>query len=297
MAPSQWALITGVGAGSMGEGHANAFLNRGINVICTSIDMMFLENLNLVDGKNGAYPVRMELDVTSSESIGSAVDRISKITGNRLDFLLNNAGYGYYMPLLDVDIEKARKQYEVNVWGVLGVTQAFFPMLRAAKGTVVNQSSMAGVQGFNRPFMGIYSSSKAAVYSLSDYMRIEFAPFDVKVVTLVTGAVKTGFYDNKDGGRSTSLPENSVYTPIQKHIEVMINRSFAEKGGHDRYALTRSTIAALLRNYWFRTRYVRRGWGATRVWLMHLLLPVWLIDRWARQAGQLDKLKKILRST
>lgn len=58
------------------------------------------------------------------------------------------------MPLLDIDLEQARKQYEVNVWGVLAVTQAFFPMLREAKGTVVLQSSVSGVQGFNRPYMG-----------------------------------------------------------------------------------------------------------------------------------------------
>ena len=50
----------------------------------------------------------------------------------------DNAGYGYYMPLLDVDIEKARKEYDVNVWGLLEVTQAFFPLLRIAKGTVLN---------------------------------------------------------------------------------------------------------------------------------------------------------------
>lgn len=76
------------------------------------------------------------------------------------------------MPLMDVDLEQARKEYEVNVWGVLAVTQAFFPMLREAKGlssqcpglevllvtfwtgTVVLQSSVSAVQGFNRPFMG-----------------------------------------------------------------------------------------------------------------------------------------------
>lgn len=113
---------------------------------------------------------------------------------------VDNAGYGYYMPLLDVDVDKARKQYEVNVWGILAVTQAFFPLLRAAKGrpdftsvdtrnltlspgTVVNQASIAGIQGFNRPYMAIYNSSKAAVYSMSDSMRVEFAPFDVKVST------------------------------------------------------------------------------------------------------------------
>jgi NAD(P)-dependent dehydrogenase (short-subunit alcohol dehydrogenase family) len=313
MPPQKWALITGVGVGSMGEGHLNAFLKRGVNVIATSIEMRFLENLDTVDGKNGAYVVKIVLDVTSPESIAEAVERVSKITGGRLDWLMSelpefydriemltivradNAGYGYYMPLLDVDIDKAKKQYEVNVWGVLAVTQAFFPLLRVAKGTVVNQASIAGLQGFNRPYMGIYSSSKAAVYSLSDCLRVELAPFDIKVVTLVTGAVKTEFFNNKEGGRLVTLPDNSVYTPIRSHIETMLRGSLSGGKGHDRYSVTSSTVAAVMRWYWLRTRFVRRGYAAIKLWLMHMLLPLWLVDRWARQSGGLDQLRKMLR--
>ena len=66
-----------------------AFLKRGVNVIATSIDMKFLENLETVQGKNGAYVVKMVLDVTSAESIAEAVERVSKITGGRLDYLLS----------------------------------------------------------------------------------------------------------------------------------------------------------------------------------------------------------------
>ena len=89
MSPSRWALITGVSPGGMGEGHANAFLKRGINVVATGIDMKFLEGLKLESGKNGAYPVRMQLDVTSTESIASAVERVENLTGRRLDFLMS----------------------------------------------------------------------------------------------------------------------------------------------------------------------------------------------------------------
>jgi NAD(P)-dependent dehydrogenase (short-subunit alcohol dehydrogenase family) len=151
MGYSKWALVTGVSAGGMGEGHVNALLERGINVVATAIDIKLLANLQVRTNTNGAAVVRLQLDVTSPESIASVVEEVKQKTDGRLDFLFNNAGYGYYMPLLDVDLDKARKQYEVNVWGVLAMTQAFFPLLRAARGTVVNQSSMAGVQGFNRP--------------------------------------------------------------------------------------------------------------------------------------------------
>ena len=91
MAPSKWALVTGVSPGGMGEGHVNAFLKRGINVIATGIDMQLLENLTLDNGKNGAYPVRMALDVTSALSIKNTVERVENITGRRLDFLLSKS--------------------------------------------------------------------------------------------------------------------------------------------------------------------------------------------------------------
>lgn len=291
----RWALITGVSAGGMGEGHANALLERGINVIATAIDMQLLDSLQVRTNSNGAALIRLQLDVTSQDSINSAVEEVKQTTNGKLHWLFNNAGYGYYMPLLDVDLDKARKQYEVNVWGVVAVTQAFFPFLRAAKGTVVNQSSMAGVQGFNRPYMGIYSSSKAAVYSLSDCMRVELAPFDVKVVTLVTGSVKTEFFNNKEGGRLVTLPAESAYSPIRKHIETMLQGSLSGNKGHDRLWVTRSTIAALFTYTWLRTRYIRRGYGAIKIWLMHLLFPAWLMDRWARQSGSLNRLKQLLR--
>ena len=73
----------------MGEGHVNAFLKRGINVLATSISMELLKDLKTDDGKDGAYIVRFELDVTSSESIASAVERVERITNGRLDFLLS----------------------------------------------------------------------------------------------------------------------------------------------------------------------------------------------------------------
>ena len=82
-------LLTHHSVGGMGEGHLNAFLSRGINVIATSIDMGLLENLTTNEGKDGAYVVRFELDVTSPESIESAVERVARITDSRLDFLLS----------------------------------------------------------------------------------------------------------------------------------------------------------------------------------------------------------------
>ena len=93
--------------------------------------------------------------------------------------------YGYMMPLLDAPLADVRRNFEVNVFGLLAVTQAFFPLLRAAGGRVVNQSSIAGLSPGCQPFLGTYSSSKAAVTAMSNAMRVEFEPFGVKVRDIV----------------------------------------------------------------------------------------------------------------
>lgn len=85
------------------------------------------------------------------------------------------------MPLLDAPVEAVRANFEVNVFGLLAVTQAFFPLLRRAQGVVVNQCSIASMVGGRQPFIGSYCATKAAVASLNDHMRLEFAPFGVKV--------------------------------------------------------------------------------------------------------------------
>lgn len=106
---------------------------------------------------------------------------VSTITNGRLHYLVNNAGYGYMMPLLDADMHAVRANFEVNVFGLLAVTQAFFPLLRQSAGTVVNQCSIASLAGGRQPYIGCYGATKAAVASLNDTMRTEFAPFGVKV--------------------------------------------------------------------------------------------------------------------
>lgn len=89
MAPRKWALVTGVSANGMGEGEVFAFLERGVNVIATSLDLKLLEYLKTDVEKYGASLVHQQLDVTSPQSIATAVDRLRHVTGGRLDYLLS----------------------------------------------------------------------------------------------------------------------------------------------------------------------------------------------------------------
>ncbi len=86
------------------------------------------------------------------------------------------------MPLLDVDLSEARKVFDTNVFGLLATTQSFAPLLLATKGKVVNISSVA--QFVPVPWLGIYNTSKAAVAMMSDTLRLELAPFGVRVINV-----------------------------------------------------------------------------------------------------------------
>src|SRR6187402_67048 len=119
------------------------------------------------------------------------------------------------MPLLDAEKSVAQKMFDVNVFGLVTVTQAFAPLLIASKGTIINIGSILGHMPM--PWGGYYNASKAAVHSLSDQMRIELSPWGVKTILVVTGVVKTKFLDNLP--TPPKLPESSLYYPGKEQIE------------------------------------------------------------------------------
>ncbi|KXT16638.1 hypothetical protein AC579_6666 [Pseudocercospora musae] len=288
---ARWALITGASPGGMGEAEAQAFLKRGINVVATSIeiDQKEVEHASPEPGTQDGFLVRVYLDVTSAKSIASAVRMVDQLSDGKLDWLVNNAGYGYYTPILDTNIASARKCYDVNVFGLISMTQAFFPMLRAAQGTVVNQASIAGLQTFNRPYMGVYSSSKAAVLSLSNTMRLEFNPFGVRVCTLITGPVKTEFFRNLHGAE---IPEESVYGLIKEVVNSRMRRSLGSGNGHDRFQVASETVEELLKEDV--PVYVTKGYMAGLLCWLYWLLPTSWADSYNNRGSGLDGLKKLI---
>jgi len=139
--PSQKSvLITGCSEGGIGFALAKEFQLRGLHVFATArstAKMAGLEGLTDV--------TLLSLDVTSKSSIDAAVAAVSAATGGKLDYLVNNAGTQYVMPLLDADIQKAKDLYEVNVWGVVAMVQAFAPLVIASKGSIINIASIVGL--------------------------------------------------------------------------------------------------------------------------------------------------------
>ncbi|KAK6075940.1 oxidoreductase [Seiridium cupressi] len=206
-------LITGCSEGGIGFALAREFHRRGLRVLATA------RNLTKVQHLRDAGLEVIQLDVADQESVRRAVESVSRLTGGTLNILVNNAGGGYQMPLLDTDLDEARKLFDVNVWGLLAVTQAFAPLLTTTaangnKARVVNIGSV--VSRVNVPWQGIYNASKGALAMLNDTLRLELRPLGVDVLHIVTGGVSTKFYSNSTGQK---LPENSLYEPISADIE------------------------------------------------------------------------------
>ncbi len=124
--------------------------------------------------------------------------------------LINNAGINYTVPALDIDIDEAKAVFDTNVWAVMRLCQVFSPQLIRAKGTIVMIGSLAAVLPYT--FGSVYNASKAALHAYSNTLRVELAPFDVKVITVVTGGVKT----NLATRIRRVLPEDSYYADLDE---------------------------------------------------------------------------------
>lgn len=139
-------------------------------------------------------------DVTDVESIRKAASQVKVIIGNtKLKALVNNAGIAVLGPLMHLPIEEFRKQLDVNVVGVLSVTQAFLPLLGADKkkvqsqGRIINISSVSGKIAF--PFLGAYAASKHALEAISDSLRRELKLYGIDVILIEPGNIITPIMD------------------------------------------------------------------------------------------------------
>ena len=176
------ALVTGASSG-IGASTARRLQALGYTVYGAARRVDRLEEL----ASSGVRALAM--DVTDEASMTSGVARVIAETG-RVDVLVNNAGYGSYGAVEDVDIDEARRQFEVNVFGAMRLTQLVLPHMRAQRsGTIVNITSMGGK--VHTPLGGWYHGTKFALEALSDCLRLELAPFGIDVVVVEPGGIAT----------------------------------------------------------------------------------------------------------
>ncbi|KAJ5635343.1 short chain dehydrogenase [Penicillium longicatenatum] len=158
-------------------------------------------------------------DVTSDVSVEKLKETIQKLTGGKLDILINNAGICYTMPATDTKVADVEKMFKVNVFGPMRVVHFLHPFLIATKGVVVNIGSIGGVCPY--VYGASYNASKAALHHYGNTLRVEMRPFGVRVVNIISGEVHTNILKN-DHGRS--LPEDSVYYPMNEAFQAHLYR-------------------------------------------------------------------------
>jgi NAD(P)-dependent dehydrogenase (short-subunit alcohol dehydrogenase family) len=272
-------LITGASTG-IGRACALHLARAGYQVIA---GVRKPEHGRALQSEWGANLSWVILDVTDADSITSAAREVSKQTGDGGLFgLVNNAGIVVGGPLEYLPIDEFRKQLEVNVTGLLAVTQAMLPHLRKASGRVINMGSISGKVAY--PFLGAYSVSKFAVEALSDSLRMELGYWGLPVVVIEPGRIETPIWDKSLTAAETmrtTLPAaaESHYGRIMETIRKQV--SWAK--GHSSPALrVAKAVEKALSSKNPRARYMV-GNDARLQLLAKNILPTRLMDSMVRK--------------
>jgi NAD(P)-dependent dehydrogenase (short-subunit alcohol dehydrogenase family) len=214
------------------------------------------------------------VDVTDDPSMVALVEAILADTG-RIDVLVNNAGYGLYGALEDVPVEEARRQFDVNIFGLARMTQLVLPQMRAQRdGYIVNISSMGGK--IWEPLGSWYHASKFAVEGLSDSLRVEVAAFGIKVVIIQPGTIRSEW----SGIAADKLEAASANTPYAEQARLVGGGLRAVD--HMRMAsgpeVVAEAVGKAVQSPKPRTRYIVGG-GARGILLAEAVLPDRGFDR------------------
>jgi NAD(P)-dependent dehydrogenase (short-subunit alcohol dehydrogenase family) len=184
----------------------------------------------------------LALDVTDRASIREAVKTTLAMAG-RIDALVNNAGYGQYGAIEDVSPEEWRAQFEVNVFGTVEVLREVLPGMRAARrGTIVNVSSLAGK--VTVPFAGPYCASKHAIEAISDALRVELAPWRIRVVVVEPGPIGTRFGDRSREAAARILATPGPYSRFYENAERASQKDF-QRGRRKPETVARVIVRAI----------------------------------------------------
>ncbi|KAK0486353.1 NAD-P-binding protein [Armillaria novae-zelandiae] len=206
MSARKTVLITGCSTG-IGNALAHEFHRQGLVVFATARNEAVLSDLQKA-GMN-----TFALDVTNDEQITRVRDQVASMTEGKLDILVNNAGQSFLSAAIDLDMKTVQDIYDVNVFGAMRMVKAFVPLLIASSDACILQvGSIAALTPY--PFGSTYSSSKAALHAYGNALRVELSPFNIKVVNLCTGSVKTDLVEHM----LNPLPDDSRYKSLEPVI-------------------------------------------------------------------------------
>ena len=226
-------LVTGASSG-IGLATAHQLLDRGWRVFAAARRQEAMDSLK----RSGA--VVLPLDLADSRSRQQLADTIHAEVG-ALHALVNNAGFGDVGPVETMDLDRARALFEVNVFGLVGLTQLLLPPMRERRrGRIVNLSSIAG--RFVTPGAGWYGASKHALEGISDALRLELHQFGVQVVLVEPGLIRTGF-EAASADAMAAEGRDAVWGPMMRQVAAGWADGF--RRGSEPEVVARTIVTAL----------------------------------------------------
>jgi NAD(P)-dependent dehydrogenase (short-subunit alcohol dehydrogenase family) len=281
-ATSQAVLVTGSAKG-IGEAVTQRLAGMGTLVFAGVRQDADAERWR---GQGGGLVHPVRLDVTDEDSIAAAFQEIRGVLGSQLlTGLVNNAGIAIAGPLEFLPIRELRRQLEVNVIGQIAVTQAALPLLREARGRIVNIGSISGRSAL--PMTGAYAASKFALEALTDSLRVELMPAGIHVSIIEPGVIATPIWETALHAGDTILQEMPASGLAYYGRIIEAARARAAHGVHGRppHTVADAVVHALTASK-PKTRYLVGRDARARVWFQRL--PDRLRDRLiARQLARL----------
>jgi NAD(P)-dependent dehydrogenase (short-subunit alcohol dehydrogenase family) len=271
-------LITGCSSG-IGRALTEEFLRHGFHVYAAA------RNTDALSSLTDEHLTVVKMDVNNHDDINAAVEQIQQQHG-QLDCLVNNAGYAAMGPVIELSDDALKQQFNTNVFAPMALTRAMLPLLRTSgNAQVVNIGSVSGI--LTTPFSGAYCATKAALHSLSDALRMELAPFAIKVITVQPGAIESKFGDNSLANLGDLIDDTSIYAPLRSAIESRATASQDNPTPATEFA--KSLMAQLLSQP---NAVIRIGNGSRALPWMRRWLPIEWLDKILSKKFGLDSLSK-----
>ncbi len=280
----QVVLITGASAG-IGAALAKLLAERfmGIRLVLAARSVEKLETVATLCRKAGAEVLAVPTDLEKIEQV-EALAQAAIAQFGRVDALVNNAGYGQMGPVELIPSVAAQRQFQINLLGPLALIRALVPMMRdSGGGRIINISSLGGRLAF--PFGGLYSASKFALEGLSDALRMELAPFNIKVSVIQPGPVSTDFFvvAAQAVDETVATPDNTPYRAAFEKLKGLEKQTSSRAWTSERVA---EVIVRSLTDQHPRPRYMAATGGNFLIFLMTKVLPTTVVDTfWQRFYG------------
>ena len=208
------ALVTGSSSG-IGFETALHLARNGYKTYASMRNLEKSKDITQVATREKLPVEVVQLDVDEDSSVKQAVDKIVATEDQRIDVLVNNAGYGLLGALEDLSIEEIKEQFETNFFGVVRMTQQVLPIMRKQNnGTIVNVSSVGGRIGI--PGLSAYHSTKFALEGLSESISYELEPFGIRVVVIEPGVIRTNIMNSSVLAKKAQDTKSPYFLSIQQ---------------------------------------------------------------------------------